>query len=197
MEAKLPKWYREYVPALAKAEGSSGETYHRYLWLVMQSPLVKDIGLSGGSRSIFVFCALATNRQVDGMNPMAWMSSAKSSGFIPSIPTAGQFEVSPRGTLCYSSLIGGWIALPEYPVPAPKTFPPPPPPKRVDRFNPIEPPQISANLVQPLQQPQVSNNLVKLNQNPLQEQYNRVKSAIGHTPQLVEQLQKYAPSSKV
>ncbi len=138
-ESKLPKWYREYVPALAKSEGSAGETYHRYLWLVMQSPLVKDIGLSGGSRSIFAFCAIATNRQADGMNPQAWMTSAKSSGFIPSIPTDQQFEASPRGALCYSSLLGNWIALPEYPVPSPV----------------IAAPAVSPNLVQPIPQPDI------------------------------------------
>lgn len=150
-EAKLPKWYREYVPALAKAEGSSGETYHRYLWLVMQSPLVKDIGLSSGSRSIFVFCALAVNRQVEGMNPQAWMNSAKSSGFIPSIPATNQFEGSPRGTLVYSSLLGNWVALPEYPVPQPS----PQPVVSPNLVQPIPQPTISENLVQPIPQPGV------------------------------------------
>lgn len=160
-EAKLPKWYKEYAIPLIKSEGSAGETFHRYIWVVMPSPLATDIGLSGGNRSVYIHCALATNRSTDGMNPKAWMNSAKASQFIPSIPPAGQFEASPRGTLCYSSLLGEWVALPEYPVPAPRQFGPPPPPKVAQ-----QPVQVSENLFQPIQPPQVSENLCQPIPNP-------------------------------
>lgn len=148
VDSKLPKWAKDNIPALAKSESSAGETWQRYLWLVMQSPLVKDIGLSGGSRSIFAFCAIATNRPVEGMNPTAWMNSAKASGFIPSIPTDEQFQGTPRGVLCYSSLVGEWTAMPEYPVPASPIQPP------AISQNLVQTPAISENLHQPIQPPQ-------------------------------------------
>lgn len=206
VDSKLPKWAKENIPALAKSESSAGETWQRYLWLVMQSPLVKDIGLSGGSRSIFAFCAIATNRPVEGMNPAAWMKSAKASDFIPSIPTDEQFQNSPRGVLCHSSLVGNWAAMPEYPVPKPVALAPAAISSNL--FQPIQPPAVSANLLQPIQQAVVSPNFnqpieqpqvmetkqpKKQAQNALQEQYERVRFAITDLPELAQQLKDYKP----
>lgn len=120
VEARLPKWYKSYVISLVKSEGSSGESDGTILWVVMQSPLIGDIGLSGGNRSVYSLIALARLATEEGQNPRGWMESAKASKFIPAdLPDDADFEKSPRGTLAYSSALNRWVAIPEYPVPKP------------------------------------------------------------------------------
>jgi hypothetical protein len=52
IKAMQPTWYKKFLLPQCIVEGSSGETDHRFLWLMTVSPLVGDLGLSGGDRSI-------------------------------------------------------------------------------------------------------------------------------------------------
>jgi len=108
VKARLPRWYEAYVPSLMLTESSSGETDRRFLWAITQSPLVGDMGLSGGNRSSFLFCAIGRPHTV------AHLESAKKSGFVPSVPTAGDYSASPVEVLAYYSARGNWVALPRY-----------------------------------------------------------------------------------
>lgn len=110
-EARLPKWFKEFVPSLMKTESSSGETDRRYLWAITQSPLVSDMGLSGGNRSAFNFVAMGRPHTT------AHLESARKSGFIPNVPTQEEFDRSPVKTLAFYSGWQRWIAIPEYLVP--------------------------------------------------------------------------------
>lgn len=114
-EAQLPKWFKEFVPSLMKTESSSGETDRRYLWAITQSPLVSDMGLSGGNRSAFNFVAMGRPQT------LAHLESAKKSGFVRSVPTAEDFKASPVEVLAYYSAFQQWVAIPEYLVPSPVT----------------------------------------------------------------------------
>ena len=108
VKARLPHWYEGYVPSLMLTESSSGEPDRRYLWAITQSPLVGDMGLSGGNRSSFLFCAIGRPHTV------AHLESAKKSGFVPSVPAAADYSASPVEVLAYYSARGNWIALPRY-----------------------------------------------------------------------------------
>lgn len=114
IEAQLPKWYKRFVPALLKAEASSGESDRRILYAITQSPLSSDMGLSGGNRSTFDYLTLANEEG------LPFLESAKKSGFVPFVPDVVDLRAAPRGTLCnYNHLGDRWVAVPVYDVPQP------------------------------------------------------------------------------
>lgn len=114
LEACLPKWYREFIPALMKVESSSGETDHRYLWTITQSPQVKDLGLSGGNRCAFDLLAL---EKVDSKDHYTAIKASYTG--IAEMPPDSAIAATPKGIVAYHNRINRWVGVVEYSVPAP------------------------------------------------------------------------------
>ena len=112
LKAMQPTWYKKFLIPQCVVEGSSGETDHRFLWLVTVSPLVGDLGISGGDRSVFDIVTLQTVATRDHRE-----SVKKTVASLEALPTDEQFQISPVGTLVFHSAIGAWGAVPSYPVP--------------------------------------------------------------------------------
>ena len=112
IKAMQPTWYKKFLLPQCVVEGSSGETDHRFLWLITVSPLVGDLGMSGGNRSVFDIMTLQTVVTRDHRE-----SFKKSVASLEALPSDEQFKISPVGTLVFHSAIGLWAAVPSYPVP--------------------------------------------------------------------------------
>ncbi len=112
IKAMQPTWYKKFLLPQCVVEGSSGETDHRFLWLLTVSPLVGDLGMSGGDRSVFDLMTLQTVATRDHRE-----SFKKSVPSLEALPTDDDFKKSPVGTLVFHSAIGLWAAVPSYPVP--------------------------------------------------------------------------------
>jgi hypothetical protein len=112
IQAMQPKWYKDFLIPQCIVEGSSGETDRRYLYLVTQSPLVGDLGMSGGNRSSFDFMAIETAETTDHAE-----SIKQSVPSLKAIPTAADFQISPIGSLIYHTALGRWAAVPRYDIP--------------------------------------------------------------------------------
>ena len=112
LKAMQPTWYKKFFIPQCVVEGSSGETEHRFLWLATISPLIGDLGISGGDRSVFDIVTLQTVATRDHRE-----SVKKSVASLEALPTDEQFKISPVGTLVFHSAIGLWAAVPSYPVP--------------------------------------------------------------------------------
>jgi hypothetical protein len=112
LKAMQPTWYRDFLVPQFVAESSSGETDRRFLWLITVSPLVGDIGISGGDRSSFDVITLQTVESRDHRE-----SVKKSVASLEALPTDDDFKKSPVGSLVFHSAIGKWAAVPSYPVP--------------------------------------------------------------------------------
>ncbi len=112
IQAMQPTWYKKFLIPQCVVEGSSGETDHRFLWLLTQSPLVSDLGMSGGNRSVFDFMTLQTiDSKEHGESVKRSVSSLKA------LPADQDFKKSPEGVLAFHSSFGSWAAVPSYPVP--------------------------------------------------------------------------------
>jgi hypothetical protein len=114
LEAVLPKWYRDFLIPTLKVEASSGETDQRFLWAIAQSPQVKDLGLTGGSRSTFDFLTLQRADSLDHAERVKASISA-----IKNIPTPEAFESVPSGVAFWHSRCNRWGGVPLLPVPQP------------------------------------------------------------------------------
>jgi hypothetical protein len=112
IQAMQPKWYKDFLIPQCIVEGSSGETDKRYLYLVTQSPLVGDLGMSGGNRSTFDFMAIEKASTSEHLE-----SVRKSVTSLRSTPSAADYQRSPVGCLAFHSGAGCWFAVPEYGVP--------------------------------------------------------------------------------
>jgi hypothetical protein len=112
IQALQPKWYRDFLIPQCIVEGSSGETDRRFLYLVTQSPLVTDLGMSGGNRSAFDFLTIQTEATANHLE-----SVRKSVTSLRSTPAPGDYQRSPVGRLAFHSAANCWFAVPEYPVP--------------------------------------------------------------------------------
>ena len=112
IKAMQPTWYKKFLLPQCVVEGSSGETDHRFLWIITVSPLVGDLGMSGGNRSVFDIMTLQTVVTRDHRE-----SFKKSVASLEALPTDEQFKISPVETLVFHSAIGLWAAVPSYPVP--------------------------------------------------------------------------------
>jgi hypothetical protein len=112
VKAMQPTWYKKFLIPQLVVEGSSGETDKRFLWLLTVSPLVGDLGISGGDRSTFDLITLQTVASRDHRE-----SFKKSVSSLEALPTDDDFKKSPVGTLVFHSAIGLWAAVPSYPVP--------------------------------------------------------------------------------
>jgi hypothetical protein len=111
LRALQPKWFNDFLTAQVIVEASSGETDRRFLWLVTQSPLVSDIGLSGGNRSAFDILTLQKETTKEHL-----ASFKKSVTSLPSLPADDDYPRSPVGILAFHTSLG-WSALPSYEVP--------------------------------------------------------------------------------
>ena len=112
IKAMQPTWYKKFLLPQCVVEGSSGETDRRFLWLITVSPLVGDLGMSGGDRSVFDLMTLQTVVTRDHRE-----SFKKSVPSLEALPTDDDFKKSPVGTLVFHSAIGLWAAVPSYPLP--------------------------------------------------------------------------------
>lgn len=112
IQACQPQFY-DWLKSQVLVEMSSGETDQRYLYLVSQSPLVGDIGLSGGNRAILNLVALARRDKPEHLR-----SLRRSMGSVPE-PDSNLFgrSESPNGAIVYHSNLGNWYPMPEYQVP--------------------------------------------------------------------------------
>ncbi|MBF2079842.1 MAG: hypothetical protein IGR76_15315 [Synechococcales cyanobacterium T60_A2020_003] len=112
IQAMQPKWYKSQLIPQMLVEGSSGETDRRYLWALTQSPLVSDLGMSGGNRSAFDVMA------IERLETQEHAESVKASiRSLEALPKAADYERSPVGCLMFHSAYGQWAAVPEYDVP--------------------------------------------------------------------------------
>jgi hypothetical protein len=114
LEAVLPKWYKDFLISTMKVEASSGETDQRYLWAIAQSPQVKDLGLTGGSRAVFDFLTLQREDSIDHAERVKASISA-----IKCIPTIEQFQSVPSGVAFWHSRVNRWGGVPLMEVPQP------------------------------------------------------------------------------
>jgi len=121
LEAILPKWYKDFLIPTMKVEASSGETDQRFLWVIAQSPQVKDLGLSGGSRAVFDFLTLQRADSIDHAERVR-----ASIGAIKSIPTAEEFASVPSGVAFWHSRVNRWGGVPLLEVPKSATVAAPP-----------------------------------------------------------------------
>jgi hypothetical protein len=113
IQAMQPKWYKDFLIPQCIVEASSGETDNRFLYLITVSPLVGDLGMSGGNRSSFDFMAIEKAETTDHIESIK--QSVKS---IKAIPTEADFQISPIGSLIYHTALGRWAAVPRYDIPA-------------------------------------------------------------------------------
>jgi hypothetical protein len=112
IQALMPKFYRDFLIPQCIVEGSSGETAGRYLYLLTQSPLVSDLGMSGGNRSTFEFIGL---EKATSQNHAE--SIKKSVSGLGELPSVESYSKSPVGTLAYYSRLNGWVPMPQYAKP--------------------------------------------------------------------------------
>jgi len=88
LKAMQPTWYKKFFIPQCVVEGSSGETEHRFLWLATISPLIGDLGISGGDRSVFDIVTLQTVATRDHRE-----SVKKSVASLEALPTDEQFKI--------------------------------------------------------------------------------------------------------
>ncbi len=112
IQALMPKFYKDFLIPQCIVEGSSGETAGRYLYLLTQSPLVSDLGMSGGNRSTFEFIGL---EKATSQNHAE--SIKKSVSGLGELPSVESYSKSPVGTLAYYSRLNGWVPMPQYAKP--------------------------------------------------------------------------------
>lgn len=112
LEAVLPKWYKDFLISTMKVEASSGETDKRFLWAIAQSPQVKDLGLTGGSRAVFDFLTLQRADSVDHAERVKASINA-----IKTIPSADEFASIPSGVAFWHSRCNQWGGVPVLEVP--------------------------------------------------------------------------------
>ncbi len=112
IQACQPKLY-EWLKSQVLVEMSSGETDDRFIYLVTQSPLVGDIGLSGGNRAILNLVALARKDKSEHLN-----SLCKSLRSVPK-PDSNLYRhsKSPKPSVVYHSSLNRWYPMPCYDVP--------------------------------------------------------------------------------
>ncbi|ASC70300.1 hypothetical protein XM38_012370 [Halomicronema hongdechloris C2206] len=115
LDAMQPKWYRDFLIPTIKVEMSSGETDDRHLWMITQSPLVADLGLTGGNRAPLRLLAIETPESTEHLHSL--MKSYRS---IETKPDALVFQqsLSPKKAIFYHSDLGEWMPLLSYKVPS-------------------------------------------------------------------------------
>lgn len=114
LSACHPAWYKKVLVEQIKVEMSSGETDKRAFWVVTQSPLCGDVGLSGGNRSPMRLLAME-RRHSDGNSDEHLSSLLASYTSINVKPDSSTYRQSARGVVWYHSDTAKWLPLPEYP----------------------------------------------------------------------------------
>ncbi len=111
LKAIFPQWYQSGLVPQLLTEMSSGETDHRALWAVTQSPLAKDIGLSGGNRAPFDLVAIEGKTTEEHLR-----SITRSYAGVPMPHDDSLYaqSESPKKTIIYHSALGDWAPMPRY-----------------------------------------------------------------------------------
>ena len=112
IQSVLKRWYLDFLVPTIQVEASSGETDERYLYVVSQSPLVKDIGISTGNRSSLQLLHIHKPGEDENLGVLR--------GSFNSIPEPGDhlhgLSESPKQAIFYHTGIGEWYPMPAYPV---------------------------------------------------------------------------------
>ena len=112
LQSVLPKWYNDYLKPTVQVEASSGETDDRYLYIVSQSPLATDVGISTGNRASLEFLHIHKPGAEECLGIMR-----KSFNSVPE-PDAElhQHSTSPKTAIFYHTGLSEWHPMPAYPV---------------------------------------------------------------------------------
>ena len=112
IQSVLKRWYLDFLVPTIQVEASSGETDDRYLYVVSQSPLVKDIGISTGNRSSLQLLHIHKPDEDENLGVLR--------GSFNSIPEPdGQLHglsESPKQAIFYHTGVSDWYPMPAYPV---------------------------------------------------------------------------------
>ncbi len=111
LKAVFPQWYTSRLVPQILAEMSSGETDHRAFWGITQSPLARDIGLSGGNRAPFDLVAIESKETGEHLRSIARSYAGVP---LPSDDSLYALSESPKGTIIYHSALGDWVPMPRY-----------------------------------------------------------------------------------
>lgn len=105
MKAVFKSWYEAHLVPQILTEMSSGETDRRAFWGITQSPLSKDIGLSGGNRAPFDLLVLEAKEDNEHLQ-----SICRSYAGVPAPGDEAIYErsYSPKKTIAYHSAVGDW-----------------------------------------------------------------------------------------
>jgi len=90
---------------------SSGETDHRAFWGITQSPLARDIGLSGGNRAPFDLVAIESRETEEHLRSIARSYAGVP---LPQDDSLYSRSESPKQTIIYHSALGDWAPMPRY-----------------------------------------------------------------------------------
>ena len=107
----LPDWYNSFFAPFMVVEMSSGETAGRLVWVISQSPNCRDIGFSGGDRSMFDLFALETPESSQHYN--ALRQSYR--GLPAADDTLYARSQSPKQAIFYHSALDDWAPMTRLP----------------------------------------------------------------------------------
>ena len=112
IQSVLSSWYSSFLKPTVQVEASSGETDERFLYVVSQSPLVKDIGISTGNRASLQFLHIDKPGAEECLSVMRGSFNS-----IPE-PEDGLYALSesPKQAIFYHTAIGEWHPMPAYPI---------------------------------------------------------------------------------
>lgn len=103
----LPKWYNQFFSSFMVVEVSSGETAGRIVWVVSQSTSCKDIGFSGGDRSMFDLFALETPESAEHYHSIRRCFN----GLPEATEDLYEYSQSPKNAIFYHSALNGWASM--------------------------------------------------------------------------------------
>jgi hypothetical protein len=106
-----PEFTKKFIKGVIAQETSSGVTYGRLLWTITQNGQLGDIGISGGSRSLFDLVAIERPDSVEHYRALA-----RSYQGLPEIdPALYALSESPKHTVIYHSALNEWVPMVAYP----------------------------------------------------------------------------------
>lgn len=101
----VPKWYKDNLVPQIAVEMSSGETDDRAFWGITQSPLVEDIGMSGGSRATFDLLAIENQESQEHLNSLCRSYKGIQK---PEEDVIYQQSLSPKKAIWYHTAYDDW-----------------------------------------------------------------------------------------
>lgn len=105
-----PDFTKKFLKGVIAQETSSGVTYGRLLWTITQNGQLGDIGISGGSRSLFDLVAI----QRPDSGPHLEALSRSYTGLPGIDPSLFEMSESPKKTVIYHSAVGEWLPMVAY-----------------------------------------------------------------------------------